>query len=206
MEYFPIFSDNLDSYGLFEKKLEGCLDGTKRSMHYTALCEFDDAEDGSLEASLAYRPHELNYASFLERLLRNEIIWEKVEIFYSTRQLLRALCLLRLLRGTKFLLKFFPTPPKSFPVINVESFDHKTFMLGGYNPERMYDPNCVLLGDREPLRQFLINYWSTVWLVGGAKPLTPKDADAIAQALGETSPSEWEDYKQAVAKIPSLRE
>lgn len=202
MEFFPIIDNNKEASGIFEKKLGECLDGVKTSMHYTRLCEFDRKEDYRVEFEIP----ELQHGRFVNRLLGNEIAWEKVEIFYSIPQLLCAIQSLVALDGTKYTLRFYWAPPDSYPVINIESFDHKRFMIGGFDPERVYENNCVLLGDREPMRSFLEKYWETVWNFGRPERLTFSNADKIAAKLPGYNESDWKERKVLIMeKTKKLR-
>lgn len=198
IEYIPIITDNENGLGLFEKRLFQCLDDAEVSVHYTVLCEFDQQDDESDRRAYPHLiPREFQHQPFLKKMFDRRLRWERVEVFFSVDRLVAALRSLRQLQGTQYDIRFYRKPPKSVPTINLRSFDHEKFILGGYDPKIVYRSNCLIIPARDPLADFLRNYWTAVWEIGTPERLTFTTSDVIAGDLG-VSKGEWRDMKEAI--------
>lgn len=202
MEYFPITTDNADTTGVFENRLMDCLNRTTRTVHYTHLCQFaikKGAETDFDPLRPQFTPREFEQTPFLNRLLSRQIAWERIEVFYSLARLIQTLKSQILLRGTQYQVKYYPKPPKSFPVINMRSFDHKAFLIGGYDPHPVYHENCIFLNDTEPLRSFFRRYWETVWVVGEPLHLSFENSYQIAKSIkNNLTKLEWNNITEKI--------
>lgn len=137
----------------------------------TLTTEFDPGKDTHL-------PDELADPGFLDRIWRKEIEFRRVEVFHSQTRFLKALELQRDAHRANAPLttKFFPASgfgdpagggrPElvNMPVINVRSYDHAAFVVGGYSDKESRSQSAVVVeSDRDPLGAFLSRYCDALW-------------------------------------------
>jgi hypothetical protein len=196
MKYFRLYESNeFSESGEFENFIDASLDSVQHSVCYTHLC------DTPQRSNVHFIPRELRYAPFLDRLRKKEVEFHRIEVFFKVQQLVYALKSLIDFRGTRYECRFYLKPPVSFPVVNIRSFDHRIFVLGGFEPRAVYAPNCILLEGKEPMGSFLGQYWDAVWSKGNPLELNFETAVAVALSLGLNS-EEWQKIWEEHAPKP----
>lgn len=193
MKSIPLYESNeFSESGKFEQCINKSLETVRQSVHYTHLCDTPERQHDH------YIPRELCHPPFVERLRKKEVEFQRVGVFFKIPQFIAAVRSLIEFRGTRYECRFYLRPPASFPVINLRSFDHRTFMIGGYEPRAVYRDNCILLEGKEPMGSFLSQYWDAVWSLGNPVQLNFETAEIVAKSLSMKGSEQWQKLKEEI--------
>jgi transcriptional regulator with XRE-family HTH domain len=156
-------------------------------VHYTSLCQ-------AISHTGRHRPIELADTEFSERILRSEVVFQRVQIFFERDDLLNAMMDAWRFRGKQYYCRYFPTPPLSIPAINMSSYGNERYIVGGYYDIRSSDSDeyALLLDNRQPLAKFFEEYWRVLWAQSKPfpNPETWSNSKQLCQELG-VDKAEW---------------
>jgi len=147
-------------------------------VHYTSLCPMSSRSE-------IYRPIELEDETFVEKLKCRKIRFQQVRIFYRQAEVELAMEDEFRFRGINYFCRYIPTPPVEFPVINMRSYDNRTFIIGGFQGVAAdLDGHVLEFDGKEPVATFLKMYWETLWASAREFP-TPRTWNAVDKVCDE---------------------
>lgn len=146
----------LDSDRAFPESLASSISRAKKFVLDTAF-NFEYSSESPRVQS--------NYKMILDRRLkRGEISFRRVDVIYNKERLDMVIRRLVRYEGLEYYIRYYKSPPKAIPLLNMMSFDDEHFYLGGYHSaESEAEEYATYL--RHPLiTQFLQSYWKVLWL------------------------------------------
>lgn len=194
--FIPIRSFKLyEPRSQFEGVVDTCLAGTKKFVHYALLCETVHRE---YNPEYKHLPHELQNPSFIQKIRDGELIYDRVEVFFSEPRFVQALRSAKDFLDTGYRTKFFRQPPKSVPTISYRSYDDETFIIGGFHFERNTprDEQALLITGRNPMKDFFVEYWRVLW--GAATDLWDAQLTNASLVAKDLDLRNWEKTKDTL--------
>jgi hypothetical protein len=123
-------------------------------------------------ARIAHPADDHSYYAYtiFERVRKGEVTYRKVESIPSKERLEYVISRLLIFEGMDYLVRYYDSPSKPIPVLNMMSIDNEGFYLGSfYNSDAPSETvNSVFLRSSKLSRLFEA-YWNNLW--NSAKPL-----------------------------------
>lgn len=169
----------IDSEKTFPQSLVSSISKTKNFVLDTAF-NFQYSSESTIS-------HD-NYKLILyRRVRRGEIRFRRVEVIYNKERLKHVIRNLLRHEGSDYFIRYYDSPPKAIPLLNMMSFDDEHFYLGGYHTAESVAEEYVLFIRHPLVTQFLRSYWNVLWL--------------SATPLNEGKRINWNELKQIAMKV-----
>jgi len=98
------------------------------------------------------------------RLKKRELGLRRVDTASSQDQLENLIRQILRHKGEDVYFRYYSSPPKSIPTLNIMSFDDERFYIGGFNPAESPTEGQVLYIRQPKMTQHLHDYWNVLWL------------------------------------------
>jgi len=147
------------------------------------------------------------YYVLYERLKRKEITYRKVESIPNKERLEYVISRLLIFEGMDYLVRYYDSPSKPIPVLNMMSIDNESFYLGSFysSDAPAETANNIFIKSPE-MGRLLEVYWNNLWHsatpLNEAKRINWDELKAIASRVGMSEEefnsvlSKWTDEVQ----------
>lgn len=132
--------------------------------------------DTTLHRQLAQITHPADdrthyHSTIYERVQKGEISYRKIEGIFGKERFEYVISRLLVYEGTDYSVRYFASPAKPIPVLNMMSVDNETFYLGAfYTGDAPAETENLAYIKNPQIGSLLETYWNNLW--HSAKPLT----------------------------------
>lgn len=122
-----------------------------------------------------------------ERIRKEELGFRRVEVIFHKHSLEQVIQRLLLHEGLHFYIRYYKSPPRAIPLVNLMSFDGEQFYFGGFHVTASPGAALVLYIRDPKLARVYRNYWNALW------------SDAIP--LNEGRIIDWEELRRIALEL-----
>ncbi len=97
------------------------------------------------------------------RVAKGSVEFKRVEVIIYSKALERVVYRLLLYEKQTYFIRYYPTPPKAIPILNIMAFDEDSYYIGGFHTSELSGNQKVLYIRQPELGDLLKDYWNYLW-------------------------------------------